>query len=192
MLIGLAGPARVGKDTIGNLLPGPRFAFADALKDEACEIGGIDRATLDADKIEIRFFLEALGAFHRKYDPEHWIKKVRRQWEALHGGIAKITDVRHFNEAEWINRAGGLVIFLHRRGVEPASPHEAANLDSIRDLPYVHHVDNDETPEHTARKVMQIIASAESNKETPSWSVESEQPKSQTQPSPHHPELSLT
>lgn len=157
MLIGLSGPARVGKDTVGALLPGPRLAFADSLKDETCEILNIPRDTLEERKSEFRPFLEALGAAHRLIDPEHWIKRVRRQWEGMAGGAAKITDVRHFNEAEWINRAGGIVIFLHRRGVEPCSLHEAANLDSMRNLSYVKHVDNDETPEHAARQIIELV-----------------------------------
>lgn len=133
------------------------MAFADALKDEACQILNLNRSDLELRKQELRFFLEALGAAHRLIDPEHWIKKVRAQWENMHGGLAKITDVRHFNEAEWVNRAGGIVIFLHRAGVEPASLHEATNLDSMRNLPYVKHVANDEPPEHAAQTILDLI-----------------------------------
>lgn len=156
MLIGIAGPARVGKDTVGALLPGPRLAFADALKDEACGIGKIDRDTLEARKAEIRFFLEALGKFHRIFEPDHWIGVIRKRWHEMAVNLdawAKITDVRHRNEAEWIHSEGGMVFFLYREEIRPASEHEAKNLEQLQCLDYVKHISNNGTPEQTAQLI---------------------------------------
>lgn len=158
MLIGLAGPALVGKDTVGKRLRGPRFAFADELKKAAAHALGITTQELEARKKELRFFLEAFGAAARLLDGDFWIKKVRDQWISQSLEWAKITDVRHKNEAEWIHRAGGRVFFLHRDGIKPASEHEAQNLNALIDMEYVTHIRNDGTPEETAQLIMNSIS----------------------------------
>lgn len=156
-IIGLCGPALVGKDTIGKRLPGERLAFADKLKDESCRIAKCTRQELEDRKPEIRFFLEALGAFCRKFDPNHWINVVRDEWQAQGKPLIKITDVRHFNETEWIESEGGLVVYLHRKDVYACSDHEAKNLSEISGLPYVHHIDNNRTPEEAAADIWKLF-----------------------------------
>lgn len=142
LLIGLAGRARSGKDTVGQRLCEThglwRLAFADPIKDMVAAMLNVDRATLDdypkemdlpALNASLRKVYQTLGTewgrefIHR----DVWVRLVARQWDMArrNGGFsgAVITDVRMCNEASWIRQQGGVVIHVEREQREAVRTH---------------------------------------------------------------------
>lgn len=122
MVIGLAGYAQSGKDSLFNLLVEhgtrkyKRYAFADALKKEIQpsiqrDFGfDIFAATIE-QKNQVRHLLVELGAKRRSEDPLYWVNQVYkeiRQTEQIEKvlrwdqrTVPVITDLRYVNEAEF-------------------------------------------------------------------------------------------
>lgn len=157
LIIGFGHVARVGKDTAATALVRDlgfvRTGFADELKELALAIdpkvidGGTRNVGIGRDRLrwliggtsweqakdqfpEVRRFLENLGAACRDtFGETCWIDL------AMKGGEVQnlvIPDVRHLNEAEAIQAAGGKVIRIDRKGVKAdpiRRPSEAHLLD---------------------------------------------------------------
>lgn len=129
-LIGLAGYAQAGKDTVGRAFIARGFlrvAFADALKDEVAERlaepYGVAfeqaRAWLDTDGVKEQFrqLMIDHGEARRAEDPDYWIDAARLAW--LENGDVVVTDCRYLNELREIIENGGqwlLVIREHPDG----------------------------------------------------------------------------
>lgn len=152
MIIGLAGYAGVGKDTVGDILITEhnyrRVAFADKVRsmiyDINPQVGGIPLQDLVNENgwsvakaiPEVRRLLQDTGLAGRHLlGDDIWI------WEALgeavytapnlnqDGGIGKIvekivvTDVRFENEANFIKEFGGQIWQIVKEGVKPINDH---------------------------------------------------------------------
>ena len=130
ILIGLAGKARSGKDTVGNYLETQHFfhstAFADRLKEICAEIFDFTEEQLWGDlKEEVdplvgkspRFCLQYVGTeIARACWPDVWLwhlEKNVRHWMA-DGLDMVVTDVRMENEAGLIKDLGGYLIRVDR------------------------------------------------------------------------------
>lgn len=163
MKVGLCGYARVGKDTAAeHMVEYERFAFADALKNEASKM--MEAIGLPADwsdpvfKARWRPLLVALGAGRRATDPDYWIKRLIYTLAARN--IAKrdnvvITDVRYANEVQWILGQGGTVIRIERPGHAPANSEESRSFLEIDSMyPKMPTVVNDGTPADLVQKVL--------------------------------------
>jgi len=142
-IIGVAGYAQVGKDTLGEALvesgEAERLAFADALKAVLYDLNPLVdvmgtateelRAIVDDQGWEwakthtdARELLQRLGVAARDHiDPDVWLNAVMRQVQP--GGSYIITDVRYPNEAAAIKKAGGQLWRIWRPGVGPANTH---------------------------------------------------------------------
>lgn len=143
MLIGLVGPARVGKDTVGDLLQlhhgFRRKAFADKVKEMALAIDpwveidyrqtvrlsqvtvfGADVGTRlwwDAAKLypDVRLLLQRLGTEGgRQVLGEHVWAKACLPGPPDHPTV--VTDVRFVSEAEHIRLLGGRLVLVERPG----------------------------------------------------------------------------
>ena len=117
-VLGLIGPAQSGKDTFAERLVEAhgytRVAFADPLKAVAYAIDldlrhttlrhlvdefGWDEAKRDP---RVRAFLQNVGSAVRDHaDRDIWLNGAKEEVAAAHGPVV-ITDVRYFNEADWI------------------------------------------------------------------------------------------
>lgn len=158
-LIGLAGYARVGKDTVGDLLHDhygyERRAFADKLRELAWrvrpDIGqvvadiGYERAKHALP--ELRPFLVAVGAGAREIlGRDVWLDATLRppdaqgfhvEWGgpcAQHEQPTVVTDVRYVNEARRIVDLGGVVVYIARTRVGPANDEEDRTIAELRRL----------------------------------------------------------
>ena len=142
-IIGLAGYAQVGKDTIGSILVRDhgfeRRAFADALKRVAYDaapwlVAGDIRFHLqevvgavgwDRAKTEypgVREYLQDLGNAVREHvGNDAWVTAALQN--LVPGGRYVITDVRFPNEAAEIIRLGGEVYRVERPGYGPVNDH---------------------------------------------------------------------
>lgn len=134
-LIGLAGRAGAGKDSVAQIIAvdssTSRIAFADPIRDMllAC-FGlhfGLDRHTLTDPRrkeqplaglgVSPRVLMQKLGTeWGRAIDPDLWVKhlEARLKYHASFSRTIVITDVRFPNEAEWIYRKGGEVWHIVR------------------------------------------------------------------------------
>ena len=150
-IIGIAGPARSGKDTLCNQfleifqemgIKANRSALADQLKLECKDFVsntlGIDVFT---DKTEekniIRPFLVTWGTHvRRKLDPDIWIKKIQDSIEE--NSILIVPDIRFKNEFDWVKNNNGYMFFVDRINengelVPDANQDEAENNTFLRE-----------------------------------------------------------
>lgn len=149
-LIGIAGPARSGKDTLADgisrvlktsNIQSKKESFAAQLKLESRQFVmdtiGIDTFTeVTAEKDIIRPFLVTWGTHvRRKLDPDVWIKSVAK---TCHENVVTIVaDVRYPNELQWIKDQGGYIIYVDRflndgNPVLPANEEEEENCPLLK------------------------------------------------------------
>jgi len=138
-LIGLAGPARTGKDTIAQILETAGWRpmqFADPIKrmlhagigDDAVQDGPAKEEPIADLGVSPRELAQTLGdEWGRKTVRKTvWIRLLERRINQLCLDAAPhappdivVTDVRYPNEAEWIRGIGGAVWHV-RRAAAPA------------------------------------------------------------------------
>jgi hypothetical protein len=149
-IIGIAGPARSGKDTLCNQfleifqemnIKAKRSALADQLKLESKDFIfntlGIDVFTEKTEeKNIIRPFLVTWGTHvRRKLDPDIWIKKIQESIEE--NSILIVPDIRFKNEFDWVKSNNGYMFFVDRidengNQVPDANADEAENNGFLR------------------------------------------------------------
>lgn len=144
ILIGLAGKAGAGKDTVADTLVQhagfTRIAFAAPLKamlraglgltTEQLEDRILKEAPLDwLDGRTPRQLMQTLGTeWGRTHaHPDLWLRIARRQIEQTAGPIV-ITDVRFDNEARLVRDLGGLVWHITREGAGTAAHASEAGI----------------------------------------------------------------
>lgn len=161
-LIGIAGVARSGKDTLyeciqewmfGFNVLTQRVALADELKkslSQPLEDIGIDVWTSDSEtKSLIRPFLVSYGRIARvSTEGTHWTSKVQTHiTNLMHKGIVPVvTDIRYAeftkDELYWVKQNGGILIHVSRydigeygekRWIMPPNEDEAINDPLLRE-----------------------------------------------------------
>lgn len=155
-LIGIAGPARAGKDTLCSYildnLDGvwSRSSFADPLKEMLRAIGvdcSDDKKAVISDDYGVtpRHIMQTLGTEWGRHmiDGDIWVKAFAR----LNAGKCVIVpDVRFENEAELVRANGILIHLVGRGGIEGNHVSENAIafnpgdivIDNSRDLVWLH------------------------------------------------------
>ena len=146
-IIGIAGNARSGKDTLGKNfvkiladhgIKAETYSFANELKKSVDDFLireiGISAFTEDEEeKKVIRPFLVFWGTdIMRKINDDIWVEKIEPCLDNNHVNI--ITDLRFENELAWIKDKKGLSLLIKRNGVEPANEYEKLNNDKMSEL----------------------------------------------------------
>lgn len=148
-LIGLAGYARSGKDSVGQILVEElnftRAAFADTLRSMALAIDPYVAPCLRLSELvhasgwegakkypEVRRLLQHIGteAVRNHLGQNAWVDALMLYIEEARVASddsthVAVTDVRFVNEAEAIKARGGEVWRVHRPGVEAINAHES-------------------------------------------------------------------
>lgn len=161
MLVGVAGPAGSGKDTVGEWFATrfgfKRYAMASTLKAGLTAMGfpePADRALKEQPVPGFSFTwreaAQKLGTeWGRNLDPDLWLKLAERYLQASHNSVV-ITDIRFENEAAMVRRLGGTILHLQGRaaslGVSQAHASEAGIeildadviLDNSGSISYLH------------------------------------------------------
>lgn len=128
-VIGVAGQAQMGKDTLADHLgpklnetsgPWKRSAFAAAVKKVFCETFAVDLAFVEKWKVipepppgfsmPIRQALQFIGDGFRKIQPNIWLDLAFRDKNTS----TIISDVRYINEFTRVKQEGGLNIIVCR------------------------------------------------------------------------------
>lgn len=144
-IIGVAGKARSGKDTVANLLRSKihgtyRYSFATPIKLMVEALPGMPlHQTLEDEgrKEEIipdlgrsyRYLWQTLGTEWGRHQvhPDIWLICAGR-WLAVHGPGMIVGDVRFENEADWIRSQGGCIVHVVREGcatIEGSATHQS-------------------------------------------------------------------
>jgi hypothetical protein len=133
MIVGIAGRAGVGKDTVAQLIKDeyPNYchmAFAQPIKDMLSMID-VDCTTRETKELPIpefdispRRMAQTLGTeWGRALHPDFWLIVAEREMYSLgmHSNNFVFSDVRFENEADFIRRKGGLIIHV-RSDIAPA------------------------------------------------------------------------
>src|SRR4051812_39925606 len=111
-LIGISGKKQSGKDTVAGMicnylapLKCARVGFADALKEEICEMYKIVPGFLSDNKKHFRLIMQGHGTDYRRelFGQDYWILKLEKKLTELHDDIhtVVIPDVRFKIEAEY-------------------------------------------------------------------------------------------
>lgn len=116
-IIGLTGPAGVGKDTVASVLAGvyTRYAFAGPLKIALSCLNLFEPRTRAAKEVLLpgkpysyRTAAQTLGTeWARRLDPDFWLKLADEK--TVHLRKVVFTDVRFNNEADWVRTRGGVI-----------------------------------------------------------------------------------
>lgn len=137
-LIALCGAAGSGKDTVADLLPYTKLAFADVLYEEVAQEWRVDvcwlkdRSVKDAPQHSLmgltpRELLCMHADMRRKQDPLYFVNAVRRKLEW--GKSYVITDVRFENEARMVRSFNGEVWQVVRPGVMAGATGHISDTD---------------------------------------------------------------
>ena len=137
-VIGVAGRARSGKDTLVNFILaargyGYRYGFADPIKRMllALNIDCTDpfwvdnkEAVIPALGVSLRRLLQTLGTEWGRelINPDLWVI-LAKQALVDHGPGMLISDVRVENEAKWIRSVGGRIVHIQRPNASPVAEH---------------------------------------------------------------------
>lgn len=157
-IIGLAGAARVGKDTLYRFIHDnvsfkvARYSFADIIREDLSQMFNSiqdeqirktihDGLYLPSSPLKesVRPLMAEYGVLMRnltegKYFINILSQKLKNNKEGAQYGF--ITDVRfceyHFDEPELIHSLGGKVILLEREGIGPINEYERINLEKFK------------------------------------------------------------
>lgn len=176
MLIGLAGPAGVGKDTAAGYLRAAhgfqQIAFADPiramllaafpmLEPKDFEYGRKEEILPDLDKSP-RQLMQLLGTEwgRDRVHPEIWVRLAEDKVIAEHvtlGRALVISDVRAENEAAMIRKHRGVIVHLRRQSARRVASHssEAGISVCMRDW----QVENDRRAEDLFVELDRVVES---------------------------------
>ncbi len=149
LIIGLSGSAGSGKTTVAKHIytwlwthgyTAYRWAFADAVKLVAATALDLPlNYFMDEEskkqRVEIgpntsmlgRTFLQLVGTecFRNNIHPEFWCHRLLTRINAIDKGIFLIHDVRFLNEADAIRNSGGVLVGIHRPGLDSSDKHQS-------------------------------------------------------------------
>jgi hypothetical protein len=180
MLIGLAGYARSGKDTLADYLvvfhDYKKVAFAEPMREAlvrlnpTIEVGNFKLAKLATAvnvfgweelkgmSPDIRGLMQRLGTEvgREMFGQNFWVEQTMKRVAEISGNCV-VSDVRYPNEAQAIRDAGGIVIKIDRQGVKAANEHSSEN--ALADFEFDIVLRNDGTLDEFVSKATTELAS---------------------------------
>lgn len=146
-LIGIAGRARSGKDTVANFIiaaiGGYRYSFADPIRAMLAPLG-VDMSDpywqahkedpIPALGVSPRRMMQTLGTEwgRQLIHPDLWLFMAHQRLLQNGPGMV-IPDVRFENEAAWVRKHGGRVIHVIRPDAKAVEAHASEEGIEIQD-----------------------------------------------------------
>ena len=146
-LIGIAGRARSGKDTVANFIiaaiGGYRYSFADPIRAMLVPLG-VDMSdpywqtrkedVIPALGVSPRRMMQTLGTEWGRnlINPDLWIIMAHQRLLQNGPGMV-IPDVRFENEAAWVRKHGGWIIHVIRPEAKAVEAHASEDGIEIQD-----------------------------------------------------------
>ena len=146
-LIGIAGRARSGKDTVANFIVaaigGYRYSFADPIRAMLAPLG-VDMSDpywqarkeepIPALGVSPRRMMQTLGTEwgRQLINPDLWLIMAHQRL-LLNGPGMVIPDVRFDNEAAWIRKHGGRIIHVIRPETKAVEAHASEDGIEMQD-----------------------------------------------------------
>lgn len=146
-LIGIAGRARSGKDTVANFIVaaigGYRYSFADPIRAMLTPLG-VDMSDpywqarkeepIPALGVSPRRMMQTLGTEwgRQLINPDLWLIMAHQRLLQNGPGMV-ISDVRFDNEAAWIRKHGGRIIHVIRPDTKAVEAHASEDGIEIQD-----------------------------------------------------------
>lgn len=146
-LIGIAGRARSGKDTVANFIVaaigGYRYSFADPIRAMLVPLG-VDMSDpywqarkeepIPALGVSPRRMMQTLGTEwgRQLINPDMWLIMAHQRLLQNGPGMV-ISDVRFDNEAAWIRKHGGRIIHVIRPDTKAVEAHASEDGIEIQD-----------------------------------------------------------
>lgn len=147
-LIGIAGRARSGKDTVANFIVaaigGYRYSFADPIRAMLVPLG-VDMSDpywqarkeepIPALGVSPRRMMQTLGTEwgRQLINPDLWLIMAHQRLLQSGPGMI-ISDVRFDNEAAWIRRHGGRIIHVIRPDTKAVEAHASEDGIEVKDV----------------------------------------------------------
>lgn len=174
-IIGIAGQARAGKDTVAKLIKQEyrcmTYAFAEPLKAMLRALGLEEHDLESWRKDEVnpdfqaspRFMMQTLGTEWGRdtINSELWVIAAARRLKRMNQGnpdtTILITDVRFPNEADFVRKHGFLIHVDRPIERIAGSAHRSEHLLSIQDSDYI--IINDGDLEHLREEALRIASS---------------------------------
>lgn len=160
-LIGLTGKAGSGKDTVAaiieRLYPSSEFhSFAGPLKDGCAAMFGWNREALDHNRefkeaidprygFSPRYAMQTLGTEWGRdlMGEDVWLNALATKYASSESEYFVVRDVRFKNEAEWVRKSGGVILYIVRPDAPDVIAHPSEDIFPPDPLDIV--IDNDGT-----------------------------------------------
>lgn len=136
VVIGLCGAAGSGKDTVADMMPAPKMAFADSLYEEVAEEFNVHVDWLRLRDVKDNPQASLFGLTGREAlclvadrkkvgDQDYFINKLLEKID----GPCVVTDVRYAGEAEILREMGAEIWQVVRPGVHAGASGHSSDVD---------------------------------------------------------------
>jgi hypothetical protein len=171
-IIGLAGRARCGKDTVATMMQkemkGIIISFADPLREATAKMFGLPEERFHGDHperevpdnywgISPREMLQKVGTecARNVFGQDFWLKRMELELSTLQCNTLFIPAIRFENEAAWVRNRGGHVIHIYRDLGPKVNPHISEAGVEIGVYDYI--INNNSSVENLEKLTYEII-----------------------------------
>ena len=169
-IIGIAGKAHAGKDTVANLLlslfqvPTYIYHFADPIKQHLCDLLKVDiryfndtklKESIYKDDLTYRMLMQNTGdSFKKIFGEEVFVILANEYYKSINShSILIIPDVRYEYEAEWIKNNSGIMIYVDNMNSSTTMSNSHSSESKTIDCDIIIHNDKSQSINHLLEQV---------------------------------------
>lgn len=169
-IIGIAGKAHAGKDTVANLLlsliqvPSYIYHFADPIKQHLCDLLKLDiryfndttlKESIYKDGLTYRMLMQNTGdSFKKIFGEEVFVNLANEYYESINSNsVLIIPDVRYEYEAEWIKNNSGIMIYVDNMNSSTTMSNSHSSESKTIDCDIIIHNDKSQSINHLLEQV---------------------------------------
>ena len=169
-IIGIAGKAHAGKDTVANLLlsliqvPSYIYHFADPIKQHLCDLLKLDiryfndttlKESVYKDELTYRMLMQNTGdSFKKIFGEEVFVNLANEYYESINSNsVLIIPDVRYEYEAEWIKNNSGIMIYVDNMNSSTTMSNSHSSESKTIDCDIIIHNDKSQSINHLLEQV---------------------------------------